>query len=81
MAESLPNTTKPARKDAEALTRRYYNDAVIALDQLFEAAIGGSGAAQEMLRSLADQLLDAAGKVENAAARTALKPKKKVTGR
>jgi predicted NBD/HSP70 family sugar kinase len=80
VAGSLPNTTKPARKDPEAPARRYYNDAVIALDQLFEAAAGGNHAAQEMLRSLADQLLDAAGKLENAAARTTLKSKKKVTG-
>jgi hypothetical protein len=40
---------------------RYYNDAVIALDQLYDEAIHGSTAAEELLRVAADNLLRAAG--------------------
>lgn len=39
----------------------WHNDAIIAVDELYEVAISGSGAAREKLRSLADTLIEAAG--------------------
>lgn len=81
VAGSVRNTTNPAPKDGEARPRRYYNDAVIALDHLYEAAVGGSAAAQEMLRCLADRLLDAAGKIKNTAAQSRPKQLQKGMGK
>jgi len=40
---------------------RYYNDVVIALDQLYDEAMHGSTAAEELLREAADNLVRAAG--------------------
>jgi hypothetical protein len=54
---SLPANTGP--NDPNILD--WYNDALIALDELYEAAMSGSGAAREKLRSLADNLIEAAG--------------------
>ena len=68
MPGSSPKSKFPENvRVAEILTARYYNDAVIALDQLYKAAARGNGTAREMLRSLADRLLDAAGKSETGA--------------
>ena len=39
----------------------WHNDALIALDELYEAAAAGSDAAREKLRSVADNLIQAAG--------------------
>lgn len=63
--ESMGKDVKPE----EIQRLRYVNDAVRALKILHASAAGGNGTAQEMLRSLAYRLLDAAGKAENAAAR------------
>lgn len=43
--------------------RVYYNDAVIALDILYDLACGGSSGATEVLRVLSEKMLDAAGEV------------------
>jgi hypothetical protein len=39
----------------------WHNDGIIALDELYEAALSGSDAARKKLRSLADNRVQAAG--------------------
>lgn len=69
-------------KPGEIERLRYVNDAVMALKSLHAAAAGGNGAAQEMLRSLADRLLEAAGRGETAGAmRPSVDPKSAVKKR
>jgi len=61
MAGSSPKSKPPENvKTVEILAARYYNDAVMALDQLFAAAQDSPGALEE-LRSFAEQLVTRAG--------------------
>jgi hypothetical protein len=60
MLESPLNTPEPAARDDAALTLEYLNDAVIALDVLYEAALESTGAREE-LRAEADRLIERAG--------------------
>jgi len=53
------DTTSPTPTGDEVLN--WHNDAIIAVDELYEAAISGSDAAREKLHSLADNLIEAAG--------------------
>jgi hypothetical protein len=59
MVQSSADINCPGKAD-EKLAARYYNDALIALDELYEVAHGSAGALEE-LRSFADQLLTRAG--------------------
>ena len=61
MAGSPPKSKLPENvKIVEILAARYYNDAVMALDELYGAAHGSPGALEE-LRSFAEQLVTRAG--------------------
>ena len=61
MGGSSPKSKPPENVRAvEILAARYYNDAVMALDQLFLAAQDSPGALEE-LRSFAEQLVTRAG--------------------
>jgi hypothetical protein len=51
---------KNYRKNVPA-ARRYYNDALLALDELCDSATKGSPVAFEKLRQVADSLVRAAG--------------------
>src|SRR2546426_223392 len=51
---------RPKGRNNQRLAR-LYNDSVIALDVLYEAASQGSSACEEALRDLADRLVRAAG--------------------
>jgi hypothetical protein len=59
VASVPPHTGSFAPREPDIL--EWHNDALIALDELYEAAISGSEAAREKLRSLADNLIEAAG--------------------
>lgn len=59
MGNSPLDTTNPTPTGDEVLN--WHNDAIIAVDELYEAAVSGSEAAREKLRSLADNLVEAAG--------------------
>ena len=59
MPELPLGTTNSAPNEVEILD--WHDDGIIALDELYEAALSGSDAAREKLRSLADNLIEAAG--------------------
>jgi len=65
MSSSASRSPRPAASDEIELAR-VYNCSATVLNILYDAAAGGSGAAQEMLHSLADRLLEAAGKTQRA---------------
>jgi hypothetical protein len=56
MARLPSNTSPEAPRDDEVLALGYYNDAVIALEVLYEAALESAGAREE-LHAEADRLL------------------------
>ena len=57
MDESSENAIEPNRNRREALALRYYNDAVLALDMLFEAAVAGHPGAVRLLHNEAERLV------------------------
>ncbi|MGD0921937.1 MAG: hypothetical protein ABSA70_09270 [Terriglobia bacterium] len=59
MASLPPDSSNLAPTEDNVLD--WHNDAIIALDELYEPALSGSDAAREKLRSLADNLVQAAG--------------------
>lgn len=61
MDGSSPSTSSPDPKDNSPAARRYYNDAVMALDDLYAAAVRSDGAL-DSLRDIADKLFTRAGK-------------------
>lgn len=62
---SGPSSNSPSPGAShDAAVRRLYNDALIALEILYEAATAGSLAAAEKLHSLSDQLIEAAGRYQ-----------------
>lgn len=44
---------------------RYYNDALIAIEIIYEVALAGSGYARQMLRDEAARLCDRAGRLKS----------------
>ncbi len=57
--ESAANTPGPVPSKQEVLVIRYYNDAVIAVDELYEAALTSEGA-REQLRAETVRLVERA---------------------
>jgi hypothetical protein len=57
MEESSSNTPDPAPDIPEDQAVRYYNDAVIALDLLYDVALASEGALEE-LRAEAERLIE-----------------------
>lgn len=61
MDESTPKTRKSNLGDCDPELVLYYNDAVLGIELLFEAACSGHPGARESLRALADQINRRAG--------------------
>lgn len=60
MSKFSPDTTNRVPNDERVQTLRYHNLAVLALDELYEAAVESPGAREE-LRAEADRLVRRAG--------------------